>query len=854
MRKFIAVFLTVLLLVSGTQVFAIEFPKEFWSVSEQYGNALAKDDYYGIIRYGQQLIDMVKDQPNSAQKRDILSSKYDELGRACIMLGDYSGAEGYFGLQYEMLKWYPDEYPERFKNAQKALEQFTSRLKLYTDGGTPLHFGAKNERTNGVLFGACSDGAIRKSLDNESMVLVYHELGYGIIPHNKSVMQKADSDDIAVEYALNCPNQGADIRYIKNFSSELYELSKLFSDYSDVPVFLRFGAEFDIWSNKATPQEFISAFQYVAQYFKSRNSNVAIVWSPSQAASYGVNVHDYYPGDAYVDWVGLSSYADKYLGNNKNASPWDDLLFKKGPNSSAVIAIEEFVKTYGDRKPIMLSEMGCGHKSAATGENTTAFATQRFREYYTYIPMVYPQVKLIAYFDNYISGIDSFDYSLSNNSTLKNEYLTLTKGERFIQGNYYNNSQLSYREITDGTQVASMFMVSAYAHIYNDEITKVTYFIDDAYVGESSQMPFATYVNGENFSGSHTLKAVAQGKSGKTVTTYSVINIKEKGSNISVYVSGKKLSFDQEPIIYNDRTMVPLRKIFESLGATVNWNASTRTVTGTRGDRRVKLTVGSKTMYVNNTKYDLDTAPIIVSDRTLVPARAVAEGLGCDVSWDASTKSVNITPKVFSWSGWDDDLPSYVTEDLYYIEEKEEYRYRDFEYFELGTYMPANNYVKSVTEYGDWSSWSTTPMYENSRLDVETRTVSSPKSYHYAHYCTGHINDSENRYMTSDHHWHDECVYHDIGWYSQPLQRSPDTDGTDCTIFNSDGSKYRCSNSCFRWYLIETSGGDYTEYRCRTIDTTYIYREWSGWSDWDEDYPYGADDIDERTVYRYKEK
>lgn len=67
--------------------------------------------------------------------------------------------------------------------------------------------------------------------------------------------------------------------------------------------------------------------------------------------------------------------------------------------------------------------------------------------------------------------------------------------------------------------------------------------------------------------------------------------------DIKVTLDGKALSFDVPPQIINDRTMVPLRAIFEALGASVDWNQATKTVTSTKGDTTIKLTIDSNTMY-----------------------------------------------------------------------------------------------------------------------------------------------------------------------------------------------------------------------------------------------------------------
>lgn len=116
---------------------------------------------------------------------------------------------------------------------------------------------------------------------------------------------------------------------------------------------------------------------------------------------------------------------------------------------------------------------------------------------------------------------------------------------------------------------------------------------------------------------------------------------------ISVVLDCAEVAFDQEPVIVNDRTMVPVRAIFEAMGAEVDWNADTQTVTSVLGDTTVVMAVDNLVMTVNGVFKTLDTAPMIIGERTLVPARAVSEGFGCTVEWDAVNRSVIIYSKAF---------------------------------------------------------------------------------------------------------------------------------------------------------------------------------------------------------------
>ena len=113
--------------------------------------------------------------------------------------------------------------------------------------------------------------------------------------------------------------------------------------------------------------------------------------------------------------------------------------------------------------------------------------------------------------------------------------------------------------------------------------------------------------------------------------------------SIDVVVNGQSIDMPVKPIIINGTTMVPVREIFEAVGATVMWDGATKTVTGIKGGTIVKLALKSKSASVNGVPLNLRVAPLIRNNKTLVPARFVAESLEAVVAWDNSTKTVIIT-------------------------------------------------------------------------------------------------------------------------------------------------------------------------------------------------------------------
>ena len=116
----------------------------------------------------------------------------------------------------------------------------------------------------------------------------------------------------------------------------------------------------------------------------------------------------------------------------------------------------------------------------------------------------------------------------------------------------------------------------------------------------------------------------------------------KKKDGICVCLNGWELEFDVPPMLENDRTLVPMRAIFEALGAEVSWYPEDRTIVAVRGDTTVFMQVDDWYMAVNDEWIALDAPPRIVNDRTLIPLRAVAEAFGAQVGWDEATQTVTV--------------------------------------------------------------------------------------------------------------------------------------------------------------------------------------------------------------------
>jgi hypothetical protein len=129
------------------------------------------------------------------------------------------------------------------------------------------------------------------------------------------------------------------------------------------------------------------------------------------------------------------------------------------------------------------------------------------------------------------------------------------------------------------------------------------------------------------------------------VSTILTVNIFAAKIPLRVVVNGNRINFpDAQPFIdENGRTQVPVRFVSEALGADVGWDGKTKTVTIEQGRNKITLVVGKSDYTVNGKTMEMDTTVLLLEDRTFVPVRFVSEGLGANVEWNASIRTVYIT-------------------------------------------------------------------------------------------------------------------------------------------------------------------------------------------------------------------
>ncbi len=640
MKKIFTLVLTFILVFGCTPAFAYKIPSAFWALDRQYQAAVSQQNYTTVIEYAKREIDLMINEPENEQVLQILGSRTEMVAKAYEALQDYPNAANYFEkyIDYaEKLDW-----QDAVKIAKAKVLHYRPRLEIYEQTNQEtVFFDAINEPHKGVIFGATSDGGIRDYLENESAVLLYHEVGntnFGWLNH---IFKQADEKDIRIVFALNVGYEGSDIKNITAYNTFFDALFTELEKYPNVPVFFRFAAEVNIWTNPCTPEEFIAAFRYVANRVHNELPNAAMVWSVNQTSAWNINMHDYYPGDEYVDWVGVASYLAKYFLGRNDWSPeeqFNDNVFFAGDSADAVLALEEIVTTYGDRKPIMLSESGVAHYINSLSKDETEWAIDHLHQQYEFLPRVYPQIKAILYFDKRM-GNEVNDYALSDNNQLASEYLEEIKHPYFIHGSE-DNAQVTYRKVDDKIIVKDDELTfGVYPHVYKNTTPKVDVYFDGYYITSLTTPHYQTTLDFSNETeGVHQLQVVIDGVIEKT---YSIELIRP----IQLFLNGEKLQSDVDPVIIDGRTLVPVRIITENLGATVEWFGERREVLVSRDDISVLMGIDYSNVIVNGATESIDVAPTIIDGRTMVPIRFLAEKFDLNVFWNGETRSVLLNQK-----------------------------------------------------------------------------------------------------------------------------------------------------------------------------------------------------------------
>ena len=503
---------------------AFAYPSSYWPLHNQWPTVSAGTDAKAIVSLAQQIYDNLMPLGMSYDVCGNLEVKCAKASWACEVTGDVDGAITWLERQLNMAKWlnangygYKDTLLDG--NARMEYLKAAKSPKIYAQSDTdpsPYAYGPKSGTWYGTALGYEQPG--------ESAALMYIDFqdGYSVEYWIDYYMNTYENFYNAahggvIELAWNFHPEGtAGCQAVLSADSYIQEgvqaMAKL-----DATILLRVGAEMNNWSD-CDPATYIQAFRKVADA-AAPYSNIQLVFSPGDISNRNVTIEQFYPGDQYVDWVGMSTYQntnylDVYgnpmtysLSGNPASNPYYGTGLYDYDPMVIIKPIVELAKSHN--KPVMISECGFGYRNY--GADQTAYAVDQLNKFYSYVNMVYPQVKAVFYFDVDLSG-GRYDYALNDNSTVQSAYRSAIANNGAYLGQGQTSAvgweELSQTKLSD----TGTLKLASYVSFPGVKNATVQYYVDGKLTATVSQVPYYYNLNTAALSaGEHKIYVVASG-------------------------------------------------------------------------------------------------------------------------------------------------------------------------------------------------------------------------------------------------------------------------------------------------------------------------------------------------------
>lgn len=521
-RSWIAALLTAALMMGMCMTAsAFTYPSAYWKLHDAWAVAVEEGDADQVLSLAQQTYDLLMKNEICTDICYNLEPKCARASWCSEMKGDLDGAIMWLNRQRVFASWLHTnvrDYSDTLLNVDARMEylQAANGVTVYalTEENGNLYPKAAAP-AKGTWYGSTVDG----SQSSEYAVLMYVTFGdsYGVdywINYYKDhypTFRKAATQGGVIELAWNFAIEGtAGAKQILDAGSYIDESLKAMGNLN-ATVLLRVGAEMNNWSD-CDPATYIQAFQKIAQKARAYD-NIKMVFSPDNVSNRNVTFSDFYPGDEYVDWIGVSTYHNTNYAGEVPAYAFDaqtygnDAYYGKGLYDSDPLVIlrplVRFAQTHG--KPMMISE--CGFSYLSHGAKQTDFAVDQMTKFYSYVNMIYPQIKAVFYFDNTVGS--DHHYELAGNSTMSTTYQNVIANN----GAYLtrmNEAGKTWKDLYDVSELEGTVKLAAYAIFPGKNDATVTYSLDGKVVHATKQVPYNYELNTAVLApGKHTLTVTA---------------------------------------------------------------------------------------------------------------------------------------------------------------------------------------------------------------------------------------------------------------------------------------------------------------------------------------------------------
>ena len=358
----------------------------------------------------------------------VTAAEYRNKADACVARGEYAAASEYYRKEAIIYRKRGDINGALCEEAKANRWETCLSLHYSTPAATPpaaLQSGAKFEPAYGCYLGLYVErsqhDAMAKAdkfqrLTDKKLATAFTYCSYAPggeysdfpLAWARAMRRGGITPNIAWE-----PNGGLDVvqddAYLRKFAKDAASVGG--------PVFLRFASEMNgKWTNyTGNPAKYKEKFRLVHDVMAKYAPNVAMIWCVCAIPM--DTIERYYPGDQYVDWVGINVYSVLYH---------DDLRSRPADYENPYDLVNFVYNTYAARKPIAVCEYGATHKAACEQKNRPDFAIAKYAQFFAMLPLKYPRIKMA-----YIMDLDNFTARFTDPNRRLNNY-AITDDETLV--------------------------------------------------------------------------------------------------------------------------------------------------------------------------------------------------------------------------------------------------------------------------------------------------------------------------------------------------------------------------------------------------------------------------------------
>jgi beta-mannanase len=617
---------------------------DYWAIFNDAEVAMSNGQYdVALEKYGK-VIDDFKKSENSVNMALI----YGRMAKCQAELSLFDAAGDNWMKEAEYWKSAGREQ-ERISAERKA-GFVSTRIEIYSKvssqvAGNDYYNGQLYEPVLGIYLGAYAecDSAVQdiygKSYITEFPKLTEKKhaaymlyLTYGMnLSTYKTHIDIASQEGVALQIALE-PLDGLDEveddNYLRSFAKEVSNV--------DIPIFIRFANEMNdptsLWF--VEPDKYIEKFRIVADVLHEEAPNAVVVWAPNMFPP--TTIADYYPGDDYVDWVGISMY--------KVFQPELDPLGENIDRESYVEKLDDIYNLYADRKPIFISEGAVSYTNYKNGKDITDWSSQQLNNFYSFMPMLYPKIKAVFYFDsnNIIEDLNIYrNYMLSKNEIMLNTYNENIKSDYYLSS-IGDESPIFYANVEQYGLAPKLQELSSYVKTPDPNVKRVKYEINSELIGTSNSAPWSISFDFSKFAGKNININVKAYNENDELISEKIISIYVGSANIEI--NGENIDLNSQAKNTDGRTYLSIRSLVEASGGSIEWNDVEKSFLIIKGSKKLKMSIGSKDVVLNGQCQTVAVEPFIFNSRSYLPLRYICEEiLEYNVEWNNDTKTVVLT-------------------------------------------------------------------------------------------------------------------------------------------------------------------------------------------------------------------